>query len=138
MNRRWLYGIFLPRLVAGQVPLQEDSSYVLILFMRALKMSTESDIRVAGQSKFHPMAPLILDGGSTAGPGRKATLSIHVHFLKTSADFQKTYGGPGRNGGLFTWGIVSISYRDKFQLGHLDRVESCCGMGFIIHPRLVM
>ena len=31
MNRRWLYSIFLPRLVAGQVPLQEDISYVLIL-----------------------------------------------------------------------------------------------------------
>ena len=44
MNRRWLYGIFLPRLVAGQVLLQEDSSYVLILFMRALKISTEGDI----------------------------------------------------------------------------------------------
>ena len=58
MNRRWLYGIFLPRLVAGQFLLQEDNSYVLILFMRALKMSTEGDIRVAGQSKFHPMAPL--------------------------------------------------------------------------------
>ena len=58
MNRRWLYGIFLPQLVAGQVLLQEDSSYILILFMRALRMSTEGDIRVAGQSKFHPMAPL--------------------------------------------------------------------------------
>ena len=43
MNR-WLNGIFLPRFVAGQVLLQEDSSYVLILFMRALKMSTEGDI----------------------------------------------------------------------------------------------
>ena len=43
MNRRWLYGIFLPWLVAGQVLLQEDSSSVLILFMRALKMSTEGE-----------------------------------------------------------------------------------------------
>ena len=75
MNCRWLYGIFLPRLVAGQVPLQEDSSYVLILFMRALKMSTEGDIRVAGQSKFHPMAPLNWMEVRPAGPGRKGTLN---------------------------------------------------------------
>ena len=73
MNRRWLYGIFLPRLVAGQVLLQEDNSYVLILFMRALKMSTEGDIRVAGQSKFHPMAPqnwMRLDPLDQEGSGR--------------------------------------------------------------------
>ena len=75
MNRCWLHGIFLPRLVAGQVPLQEDSSYVLILFMRALKMSTESDIRVAGQSKFHPMAPLNWMEARPVGPGRKGTLN---------------------------------------------------------------
>ena len=47
MNPHWLYGIFLPQLVAGQVLLQEDSSYIFILFMRALKMSTKGDIRVA-------------------------------------------------------------------------------------------
>ena len=37
MNRRWLYGIFLPRLVVGQVLLQEDSSYALILFYARLE-----------------------------------------------------------------------------------------------------
>ena len=37
MNRRWLHGIFLPRLVAIQVPLQEDSPYVLILFYARLE-----------------------------------------------------------------------------------------------------
>ena len=66
---------FFPRLVAGQVLLQEDSSYVLILFMRALKMSTEGDIRVAEQSKFHPMAPLNWMEARPAGPGRKGTLN---------------------------------------------------------------
>ena len=37
MNRRWLYGIFLPRLVAGQVLLQEDSSmlYFFLYFLCA-------------------------------------------------------------------------------------------------------
>ena len=75
MNRRWLHSIFLTRLVAGQVLLQQDSSYILILFMRALKMSTEGDIRVAGQSKFHPMAPLNEIEARSAGPGRKGTLN---------------------------------------------------------------
>ena len=78
MNRRWLYGIFLPRLVAGQVLLQEDSSYNLILFMHALKMSTEGDIRVAGQSKFYPIAPLNWIEQQPAGPGREGTLNRQV------------------------------------------------------------
>ena len=58
-------------------------------------------------------------------------VGIHVHFLKASADFQKTYGGhPGTK-----WRVVYMGYafssRDKFQLSHLDRVESCPGMSFI-------
>ena len=48
---------------------------ILILFMRAVKMSTEGDIRVAGQSKFHPMAPLNWMEARPAGPGRKGTLN---------------------------------------------------------------
>ena len=43
---------FFQRFVAGQVLLQQDSSYTL---MRALKTPTEDDIRVAGQGKFHPI-----------------------------------------------------------------------------------
>ena len=47
----WLKLIFLPRFVAGQVLLQENSSYFLISFTRALKMPTEGDIQIAERSK---------------------------------------------------------------------------------------
>ena len=55
--------------------LQENSSYVLIIFMHALKMPPESDIRIAGQSKYHPMAPLNWVEARAAGPGRKGMLN---------------------------------------------------------------
>ena len=80
MNR-WLNGIFLPRFVAGQVLLQENSSYVLILFMHALKMSTEGDIPIAGQSKFHPMTSLNWMEDRPAGPGRKRMLNRRASCL---------------------------------------------------------
>ena len=55
-------------------------------------------------------------------------------FSRLPQIFRKpTMAIPGRNGGLFTWGIVRIFIPQNFLpvLGHLDRVESCPGMSFL-------
>ena len=68
-------GYFSPTACFRSGSVARRQFYVLILFMRALKMSTEGDIRVAGKSKFHPMAPLNWMEARHAGPGRKGTLN---------------------------------------------------------------
>ena len=56
-------------------------------------------------------------------------VGIHGDFLQASVDFQKTYGGHLE--GCLHGELYVFSSREKFQLCHLDRVESCPGMSFI-------
>ena len=53
-----------------------------------------------------------------------------MYTPKASAEFQKTYGGD-EMAGCSHGELYVFSSRDKFQLGHLDRIESCPGMSFI-------
>ena len=52
--------------------------------------------------------------------------SCTLIFLQASVDFQKIYGGHLE--GSLHGELYVFSSRDKFQLRHLDRVESCPGM----------
>ena len=61
------------------------------------------------------------------------TVGFMYIFSRLLQIFRKpTVAIPGRNGGLFTWGIVRIFIPGQVSTRPNDRVESCPGMSFIL------